>query len=147
MAFLNVPRPKRASRLSGGGGGPDAKSSPLSFLSATMLSAKNRLTSQSDFRRVYAARQSFSVPGLRLNRSLNGSDRSRFGIVVPKKSVKLATDRNRLKRLVREALRPLAREVSPGFDTVINCQAGCPDNLADISRSVAQLLRKSKLLK
>lgn len=147
MAFLNVQRRKRVSRRSGVGGGPDAKSSPLSFLSDAMLPAKNRLTSQSDFRRVYAARQSFSVPGLRLNLSRNGLDRSRFGIVVPKKSAKLATDRNRLKRLVREALRPLAREVSPGFDTVINCQTDCPDNFADVSRTVMQLLRKSKLIK
>ena len=70
-------------------------------------------------------------------------DRSRLGIIVAKKNVRLATDRNRIKRLVREYFRshPLSAPMSlifmakQGADALSN---------ADVKSDLDRLWRKLK---
>ena len=74
--------------------------------------------------------------------ALPASDnRSRLGIIVAKKNVRLATDRNRIKRLVREYFRnhPLSASVNLVFMT--NRGAGALSN-ADVLSDLDRLWRK-----
>ena len=74
--------------------------------------------------------------------ALPASDhRSRLGIIVAKKNVRLATDRNRIKRLVREYFRnhPLSASVSLVF--MAKRGAGALSN-ADLIGDLDRLWRK-----
>ena len=68
-------------------------------------------------------------------------NRSRLGIIVAKKNVRLATDRNRIKRLVREYFRnhPLSASMSLVF--MANRGAGGLSN-ADVIGDLDRLWRK-----
>ena len=48
----------------------------------------------------------------------NDFDQARLGLAISKKNCKLATDRNRLKRLVRESFRT-HREMLAGLDVIV----------------------------
>ncbi|KZZ62056.1 ribonuclease P protein component, partial [Oleiphilus sp. HI0123] len=65
---------------------------------------------------------------LMLTRNLNNSD-SRLGIIVAKKNVKLAVQRNRIKRLLRESFRT-KRSSLPNLDIIVLAKKG-----ADLSSS------------
>ncbi len=49
----------------------------------------------------------------------NKLDRSRFAVIVGKKQYLLASDRNRAKRLIRESIRTILPNISPGFDITV----------------------------
>ena len=49
----------------------------------------------------------------------NGHTQSRLGLVIGKKHVKLATQRNRIKRLIRENFRNHFEDYSPAIDLVV----------------------------
>ncbi|WP_221774916.1 ribonuclease P protein component, partial [Citrobacter braakii] len=53
----------------------------------------------------------------------NGLDHPRLGLVIGKKSVKLAVQRNRLKRLMRDSFR-LNQKMLAGLDIVIVARMG-----------------------
>ena len=67
------------------------------------LRPHERMKSPSEFRRVFDGRRSVSDQVLVVYGAENGRDYSRLGISVSRKKVRNASDRNRLKRLVREA--------------------------------------------
>lgn len=54
------------------------------------------------------------------------SERPRLGIAVPKKQVRLAVNRNKVKRVLRENFRRQAQDLPP-FDLVVLCRAGATD--------------------
>lgn len=56
----------------------------------------------------------------------NDLNHPRLGITIPKKRVKLAKDRNRLKRLIREFFR-LNNEELPNIDIIIIAKSGIAD--------------------
>lgn len=56
----------------------------------------------------------------------NGLDHPRLGLVIGKKSVKLAVERNRLKRLIRDSFR-LHQEMLAGLDIVMVARKGLGD--------------------
>ena len=52
----------------------------------------------------------------------NGSDSARLGLVIAKKNVKLAVQRNRVKRIIRDSFRQ--QDTLPNIDVVILARAG-----------------------
>lgn len=111
-----------------------------------MLPIKNRLTRKDDFQKVHRDGKFFSIKGLSLLYRPNDLQQTRIGIVVSKKSLRLATDRNRIKRLLREALRQSFSAIRPGFDIVIHSKLEKGADLKEIAPSVVSLLKKSGLL-
>ena len=101
-----------------------------------------RLLNAHDYTQVFNERsiRAGSTAGTVL--ALPASDnRSRLGIIVAKRNVRLATDRNRLKRLVREYFRnhPLAVPMSIVF--MAKREAGALRN-ADVKGELDSLWRK-----
>jgi ribonuclease P protein component len=101
-----------------------------------------RLLNAHDYTQVFNERsiRAGSTAGTVL--ALPASDnRSRLGIIVAKRNVRLATDRNRLKRLVREYFRnhPLAAPMSIVF--MAKREAGALRN-ADVKGELDTLWRK-----
>jgi ribonuclease P protein component len=110
-----------------------------------VLSRDHRLTSSGDFRRVYAQGESWSNPMLVLYKTPNGLDRSRFGFSVSRR-IGSAVVRNRVKRLIREAVRLLCDMVSPGWDIVFIARKGIVGaDYAQVEGAVRHLLRLAQL--
>jgi len=85
-----------------------------------MLPKENRLTDDYDFRRVKRLGKSYHCPFFKLSlapRKIAGP--SRFGFVISTKIDKRATVRNRIKRLLREAMRERLEKIPDGFDLVV----------------------------
>lgn len=62
---------------------------------------------------------------LRMSARPNERNQSRLGLVVGKRNVARATDRNRIKRWVRECFRALPDELEP-YDIVVRVVAPAP---------------------
>lgn len=56
----------------------------------------------------------------------NGLDHPRLGLVIGKKSIKLAVERNRLKRIIRDSFR-LHQQMLAGLDIVVVARKGLGD--------------------
>lgn len=88
---------------------------------------KHRLLNQKDFSRVFD-KVDYRVgkgPILILARK-NDLDHPRLGLVIRKKFLKLAVDRNRLKRLSRENFRLKQHKIA-NLDIVLMNRSGCED--------------------
>lgn len=54
---------------------------------------------------------------------VNNLDHARLGLVIAKKKLKLAVERNRVKRIARESFRTLQKDLS-GVDVIVLCRSG-----------------------
>ena len=82
-----------------------------------------RLLSASDFSRVFEKpRKSTDKAFTVLGRS-NRLGEARLGLAIAKKHVKLAVDRNRIKRVIRESFRH-HRQLIEGLDLIVLAKAG-----------------------
>lgn len=85
---------------------------------------------------------------LRLFSLSKNQNPSRFGFVVSKKHAAKIVARNRLKRILRSAVRALADRVLPGFDIVVQAKAGAAGAASgEIRQELAVLLGQAKILK
>lgn len=88
-----------------------------------MLPRPYRLTLDSDIQLTLSQGRFLSSPLLNLKylKKLETSNQkleTRFTVIVSRKTLKNAVDRNRAKRLVRESLRLLLPQIQSGFDMV-----------------------------
>lgn len=85
-----------------------------------MLAASNRLAKRSDIEAVHKRGRSFFVGNLGLRLAKNSLAVSRFAIITSLKVSKRSTERNKLKRRLREIMRrEIMPHVSPGFDGIL----------------------------
>ena len=72
----------------------------------------------------------------------NGLDHPRLGLVISKKNVRRAVDRNRLKRLTRESVR-LQQDALPAVDIVLLARRGASElDKATLQRQLFGMWRR-----
>lgn len=84
-----------------------------------MLAKQHRLVKQKDFEKVFKQGRAYYTKLFGTKTLANQLEFNRFGIVISTKVSKKATERNRLKRQVRQAVRDLDKNLKSGLDLVI----------------------------
>jgi ribonuclease P protein component len=106
-----------------------------------------RLRKSGDFQQVRQQGRSISSRLLVLAWSPNDVARLRIGFIVSKRISKRAVERNRLKRLLGEAVRVFLPALPPGVDIVLSVRAAA--STADVhvlESDIHALLQRAKLL-
>lgn len=112
-----------------------------------MLSQKHRLTKQKDFDIVFKHGSSFFVRELGIKCAKNNSGHSRFGFIVSNKIAKKATERNKIKRRLREVIRLVLPKIKKGIDVVVIARPGIGElEYKEIEKQVMVCLNRLKLL-
>ncbi len=106
------------------------------------FSRRYRLRSTSDFDRVYRGRCSVSDALLLVYVRRNELEHSRFGVSVSRK-VGNAVERNRWKRLLREAFRLSRGELPAGIDIVAIPRPASEPALRPLMKSLARLTARA----
>ncbi|ACK69352.1 ribonuclease P protein component [Gloeothece citriformis PCC 7424] len=118
------------------------------------LPQEHRLKRRKDFQKVYKQGGRYTSPHLIIRtlfescseNSLN-SQPTCFGISVSQKVSKKAVIRNRIKRLIRQAIRELLPQISNGWKVVIVIRPGSVECKYDrFLRELKQLLIKAEII-
>jgi ribonuclease P protein component len=78
-----------------------------------------RINDPSTFKKAFERKKSVSDPYMIVYGLENGLDYPRLGISASKRKVRKACDRNRVKRMLREAFRLSKSEIPPGIDLIV----------------------------
>ncbi len=112
-----------------------------------MLPKAHRLSDRRDVSRVFRTGRKAYGSLFSFSYAPNTDQQIRFAVIVGKKSFPRAVDRNRLKRLARESIRPLLPALVTGFDgafSALKTPAKKP-TLADVAADIESILRKTPL--
>lgn len=110
-----------------------------------ILPRSARITDRRDFQQIFAARCSEADELLIIYASANGLAQARLGLSVSKR-LGPAVNRNRYKRLLREAFRTTQHELPAGFDYVLIARAGLagqPASLEQYRQSLPRLASRA----
>jgi ribonuclease P protein component len=112
------------------------------------LGRRERLLKSADFRRVRGRKRPFRNGPFALWAEPNGLDVSRLGISIRSRDVRLASQRNRLKRLAKEVFRKNKQRLKKGFDLVlgINCPLAPESSYAAVEELFLKLAGMAKIL-
>jgi ribonuclease P protein component len=111
-----------------------------------MLPTPNRLPHEA-FRRVFQTGKRTLCDELQIIFLPNSLQVSRFGIQVGVNIDKRATHRNRMKRLIREAVRELLPDMKNGFDFIIIAQKNFSEKKEkEIEHSLKEILNHFQIL-
>jgi ribonuclease P protein component len=105
-----------------------------------------RLTQSTEFKRVRRYGKSYAHPLLVLVLLPNDDDKTRVGVIAGR-AIGNAVQRNRAKRLLREALRPILTQLRPGWKiVVISRKPILAATLPEIQTSLRKLLTRANVL-
>jgi ribonuclease P protein component len=104
------------------------------------------LKTSAQFERVRREGRTWGAGLLVLNAARNGEERVRCGFITGKKVGK-AVQRNRARRLIREAVRKRLAEIAPGWDLVWIARAAIVGtSYGEVCKAVDELLQRSKIV-
>ena len=110
------------------------------------MQRRHRLRKSAEFQRVRALKQSWAHPLLVLYIAPNNLDVTRTGISVTKRLGK-AVARNRVKRLIREAIRVSLPASAPALDLVFVARGAAAEaSYAQVREAVEKLLGRARLI-
>lgn len=110
------------------------------------MQRKFRLTRSTDFKRVRRTGKSYAHPFVVLVVQASEAPRVRVGVTAGR-SVGGAVQRNKAKRLLREAIRPLLPQLVSGWDLILIARpALASSSLQEIRHALAGLLRRAQIL-
>jgi ribonuclease P protein component len=107
------------------------------------FSKRMRILRTSEFERVFAARRSASDASIALYGLANQQGCPRVGLVVSRR-VGGAVQRNRWKRLLREAFRHMKDQLPP-LDIVCVVRVQSPPSLGELQRAILQLAQRIEI--
>ncbi len=106
-----------------------------------------RLRKAADFKRVRRSGRSYAHPFIVLVTMPANGERTQIGIIAGK-SVGGAVQRNRAKRLVREAVRPLLTQLNHGWKIILICRSQIlKTELPQIQAGLQELFTKARIMK
>lgn len=106
-----------------------------------------RLRKSKDFQRVKQQGRSRTSRLLVLTFAPNDLATLRVGYVVSQRVSKRAVERNYVKRLLSEAIRPILVKIPPGWDLVISAKTSIIGvKLLDLAEDLRMVLRRAQLL-
>jgi ribonuclease P protein component len=112
-----------------------------------LVKRRFRLTKSSDFKRVRRMGKSYAHPLIVLVTHPNEHERARVAVAAGR-SIGNAVQRNRAKRRLREAIRPLIPLIEPGWDLLILARHPLPGaSFQQCQEALADLLKRARLLK
>jgi len=111
-----------------------------------MLKQENRLKKKSDFERVFKQGKGFKQDFLYFKVTGNNLEETRFGFVVGKNFSKKATERNKIKRKLREIIKENLPQTKPGKDCVLVVMPEAENNFNKLREAIEKLFLKAKIL-
>lgn len=113
-----------------------------------MLARENRLRKAKDFQAAVRGGKSVGANGLVLRVGKLEGISPRLGIVVSKKVSKQAVQRNRIRRILREAARKEMQQMKGGMDLVLIVRPGIAiEGAREAQEILHKLFQKASLLK
>lgn len=110
-----------------------------------MLSRINRIKKEKDFESAFKNSKSFKNNLFILRIKKNDLGLNRFGFVVSKKVSKKAVVRNKIKRILTEAVKTHIKNIKSGTDLIIIALPGIEEkNFSEVKETVNNALIKSK---
>ena len=110
------------------------------------MQRKFRLARSEDFKRVRRSGKSYAHPLVVLIVQTHDQPRVKVGVSAGR-TVGTAVYRNRAKRLLREAMRPLIPNIASGLDLILIARPGLVSaTLEDTRRALFNLLQRAKIL-
>ena len=105
-----------------------------------------RLNSSNDFKRVRRFGKSYAHPLIVLIAQQNELEKTRFAVSAGR-SVGIAVQRNRAKRLLREAVRPLIKEITLSWDILLIARRPLVDaTFVEVQEALIRLLQRANLM-
>lgn len=113
-----------------------------------MLPKPYRLTRREDFEKAFTKGIYVQIPeGLAVKFLRTNTETSRLGFPVGKNFSKKAVERNRARRILRNASYPLLGELKSGFDIIVLARPGKKDfQFRQISEQLKKVFTKANLL-
>ncbi|HKZ03484.1 MAG TPA: ribonuclease P protein component [Pyrinomonadaceae bacterium] len=109
------------------------------------MQSKFRLTRSEDFKRVRRTGKSYAHPLVVLVAQASDSNRIRVGVAAGK-TTGTAVHRNRAKRLLREAMRPLLPSLASGWDLILIARPALVSaTLEETRAALLTLLRRARI--
>ena len=110
------------------------------------MQRKFRLTRSEDFKRVRRSGKSYAHPLVVLIVQAYDQPHVKVGVTAGR-TVGTAVYRNRAKRLLREAIRPLLPSIASGFDLILIARPGLVSaTLEETRQALLTLLQRAKIL-
>ena len=112
-----------------------------------MLSKKYKITKKKDFENIFRQGASFKEGNLILKTNHNSFGINRFALIVSQKVSKKATVRNRIRRQLKELIRPQARNMKKGMDCLFIVLPGLEkENFQGLAKILNNLFKKAGII-